>query len=247
LPGKVHDAERRCPRERSVPSPRLVHTPSEPSGSQRSPAVSSSRSFAQVAGAILQKQDRGQNPDKDEVPGSSPGRPTTHRRRSECCRQRARRARCRLGPRWGRAPIPAGTSPGPSEATHPAVRLGDDHPGGRAPSPRTPATRRLLPPRAAACIRAHRAAARDGRSPRPAWPGWSLSGQGRPPRPAPRPGGPGPPPTSHGPTRRRRRRPRPGLRDRRSSRRRPGSHRGLHRFWWSGSPGHLDPVPTATA
>jgi hypothetical protein len=69
LPGKVHDAERRCPRERSVPGPRLVHTPSEPSGSQRSPAVSSSRSFAQVAGAILQKQDRGQNPDKDEIPG----------------------------------------------------------------------------------------------------------------------------------------------------------------------------------
>src|SRR5829696_10397380 len=57
--------------------PRLVHTPSEPSGSQRSPAVSSGRSFAQVAGAILRKQARGQNPDKDEVPGSSPGRPTS--------------------------------------------------------------------------------------------------------------------------------------------------------------------------
>jgi hypothetical protein len=58
------------------PGPRLVHTPSEPSVSQRSPAVSSSRSFAQVAGAILRKQARGRNPDKDEVPGSSPGRPT---------------------------------------------------------------------------------------------------------------------------------------------------------------------------
>jgi hypothetical protein len=49
---------------RGMPGPRLVHTPSEPSGSQRSPAVSSGRSFAQVAGAILQKQARGQNPDK---------------------------------------------------------------------------------------------------------------------------------------------------------------------------------------
>jgi hypothetical protein len=54
--------------------PRLVHMPLEPSGSQRSPAVSSGRSFAQVAGTILGKQARGQNPDKDEVPGSSPGR-----------------------------------------------------------------------------------------------------------------------------------------------------------------------------
>jgi hypothetical protein len=47
--------------------PRLVHMPSEPSGSQRSPAVSSGRSFAQVAGAILGKQARGQNPDKDAL------------------------------------------------------------------------------------------------------------------------------------------------------------------------------------
>ena len=46
--------------------PRLVHTPSEPSSSQRSPVVSSARSFAQVAGAILQKQTPVQNPDKDE-------------------------------------------------------------------------------------------------------------------------------------------------------------------------------------
>jgi hypothetical protein len=50
-----------------VLGPRLVHTPSEPSGSQRSPAVSSGRSLAQVAGVILRKQARGQNPDKDEV------------------------------------------------------------------------------------------------------------------------------------------------------------------------------------
>jgi hypothetical protein len=57
--------------------PRLVHTPSEPSGSQRSPAVSSGRSFAQVADAILRKPARGQNPDKDEAGGSSPPRPTT--------------------------------------------------------------------------------------------------------------------------------------------------------------------------
>jgi hypothetical protein len=61
---------RRCPRERGGPGPRLVHTPSEPSGSQWSPAVSSGRSFAQVAGAILRKQARGQNPDKDVLLGA---------------------------------------------------------------------------------------------------------------------------------------------------------------------------------
>jgi hypothetical protein len=44
----------------------------------------------------------------------------------------------------------------------------------------------------------------------PAWPAWSLSGQGRPPRPTIQPGGPGPPPTSPRPTRVRQRRPRPG-------------------------------------
>ena len=54
---------------RHAVGPRLVHIPSEPSGSQRSPAVPSGRSFAQVAGAILRKQARGQNPDKDEVSG----------------------------------------------------------------------------------------------------------------------------------------------------------------------------------
>ena len=70
------NAGRRCPRERGGPGPRLVHTPSDPSGSQRSPAVSSGKSFAQVAGAILRKQARGQNPDKDEAAGSSPARPT---------------------------------------------------------------------------------------------------------------------------------------------------------------------------
>jgi hypothetical protein len=89
-------------------------------------------------------------PDKDEVPGSSPGRPTTHRRRSERCQQRAGRARCRLGPRWGRTPIPAGTSPGPSGAAHPGVRLGDDHPPWSRTQPRTPATRPVPSPRAAA-------------------------------------------------------------------------------------------------
>jgi hypothetical protein len=64
------------PPRAGAPSPRLVHTPSEPSGSQRSPAGSSGRSFVQVAGAILRKQTRGQNPEKDEAGGSSPPRPT---------------------------------------------------------------------------------------------------------------------------------------------------------------------------
>jgi hypothetical protein len=39
-------------------------------GTQRLATVSSGTSFAQVAGAILGKQARMQNPDKDEVPGS---------------------------------------------------------------------------------------------------------------------------------------------------------------------------------
>src|SRR4029453_11628507 len=46
-------------------------------GAERFATVSSGRSFAQVAGAILQKQAPGQNPDKDEAAGSSPARPTT--------------------------------------------------------------------------------------------------------------------------------------------------------------------------
>ena len=56
-----------------------------PIGAERFVAVSSGRSFAQVAGAILRKQAQGQNPDKDEVPGSSPGRPTSHSRMGELC------------------------------------------------------------------------------------------------------------------------------------------------------------------
>jgi hypothetical protein len=130
-----------------------------PIGSKRFATVSSGLQ-RQVAGAILRKQARGQNPDKDEVPGSSPGRPTNHRRRSKCCRQRAGSARCRLGPRWGRTPIPAGTSPGPTGAAHPGVRLGHDHPPWSRPQARGRQPRGMRPPRAAACSRAHRAAAR---------------------------------------------------------------------------------------
>jgi hypothetical protein len=37
-------------------------------GAERFVAVSSGTSFAQVAGAILGKRARGQNPDKDEAP-----------------------------------------------------------------------------------------------------------------------------------------------------------------------------------
>jgi hypothetical protein len=114
-------------------------------------------------------------PDKDEVPGSSPGRPTPHRRRSQRSQHRARSARRRLGPRWGRTPHPRRHLQCPAGAAHPAVRLGDDHPPWSPPSPRTPATRPVQPPRAAACPscpprrrprRAHRT---------PAWPTWSLS------------------------------------------------------------------------
>jgi hypothetical protein len=62
LPCSARSATRSAAAPRAgVPGPRLVHMPSAPSGSQRSPAVSSGRSFAQVAGAILGKQARGQN------------------------------------------------------------------------------------------------------------------------------------------------------------------------------------------
>jgi hypothetical protein len=129
-------------------------------------------------------------PDKDEVPGSSPGRPTTHRRRSQRCWQRAGRARRRLGPRWGRTPIPAGTSSGPAGAAQPGVRLGDDHAAWSRAQPRTAATRPVRPPRAAAGFRAHRAAAGDGRSDRrPGLPGRSAGTRGRRgPHPTRRPG-----------------------------------------------------------
>jgi hypothetical protein len=64
LPGKDHDAERRCPREREVPGSMIGPLPM---GADRFATVSSGRSFAQVAGAILRKQARGQNPDEDAV------------------------------------------------------------------------------------------------------------------------------------------------------------------------------------
>ena len=48
-------------------APRLVHVGQHPIGSELFVTVSSGRSFAQVAGAILRKQARGQNPDKDAV------------------------------------------------------------------------------------------------------------------------------------------------------------------------------------
>jgi hypothetical protein len=102
----------------------------------------------------------------------------------------------------------------------------------------TPATRRVPPPRAAACTRAHRAAAATG-APHAGLACLVAQRASAAAAARTQPGGPGPPPTSHRPTRLGQRRPRPGLLGRRSSRRRPGSHRGLHRFRWSGSPGHL--------
>jgi hypothetical protein len=66
-------------------------------GAERLPTVSSGRSFAQVAGATLRKQARGQNPDKDEVGGSSPPRPTSHGdqpKRWPACAGLVRQGRC---------------------------------------------------------------------------------------------------------------------------------------------------------
>jgi hypothetical protein len=184
--------------------------------------------------------------DKDEVPGSSPGRPTTPASQVRALPSASAPARCRLGPRWGRTPIPAGTSPGPSGSAHPAVRLGDDHTAWSSTQPEdgshaaAAATSRCSlhpgPPRS-----------RPRRALRtPAWPAWSLGGQARPPRPAPNPAARVatdlPPTNATSAASPASRPPRPS-----SSRRRPGSHRGLHPSRWSGSPGHLDLVPTATA
>jgi hypothetical protein len=127
-------------------------------------------------------------PDKDEVPGSSPGRPTSHSRRSQRWRQRAGSARCLPGPRWGRTPTAAGTPTGPSgPATRPSGSAATTH-RGRAPSPgRQPrgGCGHLAPPPAPApTAQPQRQVLRT-----PAWPAWSLSGHTRPPPPAPtRPG-----------------------------------------------------------
>jgi hypothetical protein len=56
LPGKDHDAERRCPREREVPGSMIGPLPM---GADRFATVSSGRSFAQVAGAILRNRPGG--------------------------------------------------------------------------------------------------------------------------------------------------------------------------------------------
>jgi len=53
-----------------------------PIGTERFPTVSSGTLFAQVAGAILQKQARGQNPDKDEVRGPDESRSLRGARRT---------------------------------------------------------------------------------------------------------------------------------------------------------------------
>jgi hypothetical protein len=103
------------------------------------------------------------------------------------------------------------------------------------------------PPRATACSRAHRAATHHGRSGRRPDLAGRAAGQARPPRPAPRPGRRRPPPTSHRPTRLGAASPAsrpPGPSIEPST---PGSPRGLHRFWWSGSPDQLDLSPHATA
>jgi hypothetical protein len=101
--------------------------------------------------------------------------------------------------RAGAAPHPAGTSSGPSGSAHPAVRLGGDHapwsPWSRTQPP-TAATRRVRPPRTAACSRAPQRSRSGGCSARrPGRPGRSAVTRGR--RGPHQPGGPGPPPTSH--------------------------------------------------
>jgi hypothetical protein len=125
-------------------------------------------------------------PDKDEVPGSSPGRPTSHRRRSERCRQQAGSARWLPGPRWGRTPIPAGKPIGPSGPVHAGGRRLDNHaqwspthPGNGSLAAGAASSRALAQPPATGAPHA-----------RLAYPGGQR--QSRPP-PTP---DPGPPPTA---------------------------------------------------
>jgi hypothetical protein len=146
-----------------------------------------------------------------------------------------------LGRAGAAPPIPAGTSSGPSGVAHPDVRLGDDHPTwspparGRQPRVRCrhlalqPAPMPTAQPPATgaphaglACVVAEWASAAAAARTQPGGPG--------PPRP----------PSDHRdlasvaasqPL------------DHRSNHRRPGSHRGLHRFRWSRSPDRLDLSP----
>jgi hypothetical protein len=96
-------------------------------------------------------------------------------------------------------------------------------------------------PGAAACFYAHRRPRGALRA--PTWPAWSLSGQARPPRPArhrrPRSATDLPLANAAWAASPASRPPRPSIEP--ST---PGSPRGRHRFRWSGSPGHLDLVPT---
>src|SRR4029450_9500340 len=65
-------------------------------GAERFATVSSSASFAQVAGALLGKQARVQISDKDEAAGSSPARPTDQPLTSQDAGRSA--SRCQFNP-----------------------------------------------------------------------------------------------------------------------------------------------------
>jgi hypothetical protein len=106
------------------------------------------------------------------------GPPHQHRR-SQHCRQRAGSVRCRLGPRWGRTPIPAGPSPGPSGSAHPAVRLGDDHTAWSSTQPRTAATRHAATSRCSLLPCPKRSRPRGRSERRPGLPGRSAGKRGR--------------------------------------------------------------------
>jgi hypothetical protein len=164
--------------------------------------------------------------DKDEVPGSSPGRPTPHRRRSQRCRQRAGNAYCQPGPRWAARPSRQPTHwplPGPSTGasgstttTHRGHRI---QPGWQ---PRGRCGRLALQP----------APAHSGPQPRalrtPTWPGRSAVKRRRPHPIRPKSA------TDIRLTNRRPRqhRPRPGLPGRRRAARRRGGPPGLDPFPW---------------
>ena len=147
-----------------------------------------------------------------------------------------------LGRAGAARPSPPAPSVAPSGSAHPGVRLGDDHPPWSRPQTRTAARLWVQPPRAAARTRAHRAAAREGRSER----GlaclvaqWSSGGR-RGQHPTRRPGSATDLPLTNAtwaasPASRP---PRPSLEP--STAQQP---QGLHPFRWSRSPGHFDLGP----
>ena len=152
--------------------------------------------------------------------------------------------RCRLGPRWGRTPILAGTSSGPPGPPTRASGSATTTHRGRAPSrgrqPGGGCSHLALQPAPVPTAQPPATGAPDGGLACPVAEWASAAAAART-----QPGGPGPlrPPSDHRDLASVARVPasRPSIEP--SNHRRPGSHRGPHRFRWSRSPDQLDLSP----